>query len=100
MQFRAATATISLSAAPATTRCTGADTFVFANGDSLDTITDFMPGTDTIDPHAYGVSGFARLTSFMSQSGADTVITFDPDNQITLHNVPMVQLIAGDFLFH
>ncbi|MBS0473503.1 MAG: tandem-95 repeat protein [Proteobacteria bacterium] len=81
----------------------GDDTFVFTNGDGLDTITDFSPGNgsgDVIDLHGYGVANFGALAPLMTQVGADTVIAFDPANQITLHNVDMVQLNAGDFLFH
>jgi Ca2+-binding RTX toxin-like protein len=78
----------------------GGDTFVFNSGDGLDTITDFAHGSDIISLHGYGVTTFAALQPFMSQAGSDTFISFDPQNQITLHNVIMSQLTAGDFLFH
>lgn len=35
----------------------------------------------------------------MTQVGADTVITFDADDTITLHNVQMSSLHASDFVF-
>jgi Ca2+-binding RTX toxin-like protein len=42
---------------------TGADTFIFRNGDSLvatfDTINDFVSGTDKVDLHGVGAGGLA-----------------------------------------
>ncbi|HEY4942199.1 MAG TPA: calcium-binding protein, partial [Rhizomicrobium sp.] len=79
----------------------GDDRFVFRTGDGLDTITDFTPGNasgDLIDLHGYGVLTFTALQAFMTQSGADTVIAFDDQNHIVLHNVTMAQLNAGDFV--
>jgi ELWxxDGT repeat protein/VCBS repeat-containing protein len=77
----------------------GNDTFFFADGDGLDTITDFTHGSDTIDLHGYGVANFAALQPFMSQVGSDVVIAFDVENHITLQNVTLGTLSAGDFLF-
>jgi Ca2+-binding RTX toxin-like protein len=79
----------------------GDDRFVFHNGDGLDTITDFTAGNssgDVIELHGYGVSTFAGLQGLMSQVGSDTLITFDPDNVVTLHNVTTGQLNSGDFV--
>ena len=56
-------------------------------------------GFDLIELHGYGVSTFASLQGLMSQVGSDTLITFDPDNVVTLHNVTMGQLNGGDFVF-
>ena len=78
----------------------GADTFVFHNGDGLDTITDFDPASDVISLHGYGMASFAALQSAMAQVGSDTVITFDSDNVITLHDVTMSQLNSGDFILN
>jgi hypothetical protein len=77
---------------------TGADHFVFHDGDGLDTITDFDATSDVVELHGYGIGSFAQLQSLMTQSGADTVITFDPNNVITLHNVTIAQLHSGDFV--
>ena len=80
----------------------GDDRFVFRFGDGLDTITDFAPGNssgDLIDLHGYGVTSFTALQAFMTQQGADTVIAFDGQNQILLHNVTMSALGSGDFVF-
>jgi ELWxxDGT repeat protein/VCBS repeat-containing protein len=78
---------------------TGSDTFAFSTGDGLDAITDFAHGTDVISLHGYGVANFAALQPLMTQVGSDTVIAFDVENHITLQNVTMAQLSAGDFLF-
>ena len=80
----------------------GDDRFYFRTGDGLDTITDFTPGNssgDTIELHGYGVASFAALAPFMTQVGADTVIAFDDQNHIVLHNVTMGALNSGDFIF-
>jgi Ca2+-binding RTX toxin-like protein len=79
----------------------GDDRFVFKTGDGLDTVRDFTPGDgsgDVLDLHGYGVTNFAALAPFMTQVGADTLIAFDDQNHILLHNVTMTQLNAGDFV--
>jgi Ca2+-binding RTX toxin-like protein len=79
----------------------GDDTFVFASGDGLDTITDFTPtgpSADVISLHGYGVTTFAALQADMTQIGPDTLIAFDAQNHITLQNVTIAQLNAGDFI--
>jgi Ca2+-binding RTX toxin-like protein len=76
----------------------GDDHFAFTDGDGNDTVTDFSSG-DVIALHAYDISDFAALLLHMEQSGGDTVITFDPENSITLHGVMPSQLHAEDFLF-
>ncbi|HXC54132.1 MAG TPA: ELWxxDGT repeat protein [Rhizomicrobium sp.] len=79
----------------------GNDTFLFNAGDGYDTVTDFVAGAasnDVIGLHGYGIANFAALQPLMTQVGADTVITFDPDDHIVLQNVQMAQLNTGDFL--
>ncbi len=79
----------------------GDDRFVFKFGDGLDTIRDFAPGNasgDVIDLHGYGIANFAGLQALMTQTGADTLIAFDDQNHILLHNVALAQLNAGDFV--
>ncbi|HEY0302186.1 MAG TPA: Ig-like domain-containing protein, partial [Rhizomicrobium sp.] len=76
----------------------GADRFVFRNGDGRDIVTDFAPGSDVIELHAYDIASFAALQPFMAQSGADVVIAFDPANTITLQHVALAQLASGDFV--
>lgn len=77
----------------------GADKFVFNFGDGIDTVTDFTDSEgDVIALHGYGVTTFTGLETLMTQVGSDTVITFDAQDQIVLHNVQMAQLSSGDFL--
>ncbi|HEY4941834.1 MAG TPA: hypothetical protein VII56_10430 [Rhizomicrobium sp.] len=80
---------------------TGDDTFRFQPGDGADIITDFVAGgasNDVIELHGFGLANFAALAPFMTQVGADTVITLDAQDQIVLQNVQMAQLNTGDFL--
>ena len=80
----------------------GSDHFVFAKGDGIDIITDFVTNganSDIIELSGYGVASFAALQAFMSQQGADVVIAFDANNQITLQNVMLASLNQNDFLF-
>ena len=68
---------------------------------ALDTVVDFTASGiahDVLELHGYGVTSFAALAPFMTQSGADTLIAFDDQNHIVLHNVTMTQLTAGDFV--
>ncbi len=78
----------------------GDDRFVFHNdGSGLDVITDFAPASnDVIELHAFGIANFAALQALMTQIGADVVIAFDPSNTITLRDVTLAQLGAGDFV--
>jgi Ca2+-binding RTX toxin-like protein len=78
----------------------GNDTFVFHHGNGHgDIVADFTHGSDIVDLIGYGVTTFSDLQGHMSQMGADTLISFDASNAITLQDVQMTQLTAGDFLF-
>ena len=63
-----------------------------------DTIMDFTPGQDHIQLDWRDFADYAAVTSHMAQVGSDTVITYDANNSITLHNVQMASLHAGDFM--
>jgi len=90
---------------------TGTDRFVYSSGHT--TITDFDQSggvfdhseADRIDLRNVGISNFATLQPMLSQSGTDTIITFNPvnpppaPNTITIQNVSVGQLDARDFLF-
>jgi Ca2+-binding RTX toxin-like protein len=76
----------------------GSDLFVFHADFGKDTITDFH----TIDRIQFDTDLFADFSSVLAASqqvGANTVITFDADNTITLQNVHLTGLQANDFLF-
>ncbi|RXT36055.1 hypothetical protein B5U99_18005 [Bosea sp. Tri-54] len=80
----------------------GSDVFVFAPGFGKDTITDFVAGSATADLIEFDDAVFADLNAVLAaatQVGADTVITFDADNTITLKNVTKTNLHADDFRF-
>ena len=80
-----------------------ADTFVFTDGFGNDTIADFAA---TWNAEKIDLSGVAAITGFtdlsnnhMSQVGSDVVIDDGAGNTITLENVGLGELDAGDFLF-
>ncbi|MBP1862210.1 calcium-binding protein, partial [Rhizobium herbae] len=80
----------------------GSDIFVFKPGFGHDTIIDFKAGAGTDDKLRFenGLFGnFTAVISASSQSGANTVIRLDSDNDITLKNVTLTNLHADDFLF-
>ncbi|WP_407117244.1 VCBS domain-containing protein [Bradyrhizobium sp. LMG 9283] len=78
----------------------GADSFVYATGGGFDFIQDFVHGQDKIDlTGVYGIFSLADLQSHATQSGPNTVITFSPNDGLTLQNIDLNSLTASDFLF-
>lgn len=80
----------------------GADTFVFASGDGHDTIEDFDPAeSDVIDLSAVTqITSFSDLTAnHMEQMGSDVVIDDGAGDTITLKDVTLASLSAGQFVF-
>lgn len=80
----------------------GSDTFVFAPGFGKDTITDFTAGAGSDDIIEFDDDIFANFSAVLaaaSQVGADTLITYDSNNTVTLKNVTMTNLNADDFTF-
>lgn len=81
----------------------GRDTFVYDQREfGADTITDFASG-DKIDLRGLGVSTLADLAPFMSQAGANVVIsTFYGGfaESITLQNTTLASLKAASFVFN
>lgn len=82
----------------------GDDTFVFLPGFGNDTITDFMAGPNS-GPHdliAFDHTIFAdfdAVAAASAQVGANTVITVDAQNTVTLVNVSLGSLHHDDFAF-
>jgi glucose/arabinose dehydrogenase len=80
----------------------GDDTFVHVPGSGGDIVTDFVAGQGS--PDRIDLSGFANLRALSDvlalaiQDGPDTVIDFDGGDTLRLYNVPMTQLVAGDFI--
>ena len=77
----------------------GNDTFVFKPNFGKATITDFHSGQDTIDFDPTVFSDFSAVQSHMTAVGANTVITFDAGDTVTLVNVAPASLHANDFHF-
>lgn len=81
----------------------GDDVFVFEGASfGKDTITDFVAGAGSADLIEIDDAVFANLSVVLAaatQVGADTVITYDANNTITLKNVTKTNLHADDFQF-
>lgn len=83
----------------------GSDTFVFDSAAiGNDVITDFNAGTSTTsdDVIQFSTSVFAdwaAVYAASAQVGADVAITHSAGNTITLQNVNLANLDAGDFVF-
>ena len=84
-----------------------ADQFFFAPGQhsSSDTIMDFKPGEDRIDLRAFAEVSPDNVDSWLSHhavpsqsNSADTVITLDTHDTITLRNVAVGSLHVSDFI--
>jgi VCBS repeat-containing protein len=76
-----------------------ADTFMFAPGFGEETINNFNTAHDVIDLPASLVQNFATVQADMHMSGANTVITVDGTDAITLSNVAAQNLQAHNFHF-
>ncbi len=77
----------------------GHDSFVFTGSFGLDTITNFSPLHDNIVLAQAIFANFGAVQSHMTQVGANTVITYDPADAITLTGVKTSSLHASDFHF-
>jgi Ca2+-binding RTX toxin-like protein len=80
-----------------------ADTFVYTIvGSGHDTVTDFVAkgqGHDLIEMNKSIFTGWTALKDHISQSGADTVIQLDANNDIPLLGVNKDSLSSQDFKF-
>ena len=78
----------------------GADIFQFLFTTANDVITDFENGTDLIDLTHLGFSDFAELSSLITDTGDDLVLTFADGGTITFEGLSdITDLTADDFLF-
>ena len=81
-----------------------ADQFVFTPeiNASADTITDFKAGEDHIDLRLFSFVDSSNITSWLggyaATSGADTLISLNNGDSITLKNVALANLHVGDFI--
>ncbi|MGF6307469.1 VCBS repeat-containing protein [Bradyrhizobium sp. i1.8.4] len=81
------------------------DQFVFAPNFNHDTILNFKPGLDQIDLSAVVSTGsvdtwISQHVSVSPTNPADTLITIDSADTITLRNVTPAELGHNDFLLH
>ncbi|MEO1601020.1 MAG: spondin domain-containing protein [Pseudomonadota bacterium] len=78
----------------------GIDTFVFDDGTGNDTVLDFVAGTggELLDVSAFGFQSGAAALAAASQDGADVVVALDADDSVTLENVDLGDLVAGNFV--
>jgi hypothetical protein len=84
------------------TGAAGNDTFVFHAGFGKDTIVDFVAGVgagDVIQFDQALFADFAAVLSHAQQVGANTVVTFDTNNTITLNAITLSNLASDDFRF-
>ncbi len=80
----------------------GDDTFHFGPAFGNDVITDFQAGAgsqDVIEMQLFGFQSFDDVLAHSAQTGADTVITVDALDTITLSGVALVDLHQDDFVF-
>ena len=75
----------------------GADTFVFEHGTGIDTVGDFVAGTDKIDLTAIGYS-WQQVQNAFHQNGADLAIDLGNGDSVILHGVTASQLQQSDFV--
>jgi Ca2+-binding RTX toxin-like protein len=81
----------------------GGDHFQFAGAFGQDVVKDFAPtgaGHDVIQLDAAEFANFQAVLAHAAQVGADTVITLDAADSITLQHVTLSSLTAADFLFN
>jgi Ca2+-binding RTX toxin-like protein len=81
------------------------DNFVFSPGFGRDTITDFNGISETGMHDHINLSGFTNFDSLAdvlaiaTQSGANTVLTFDAQTSLTIQHYQKAALIQGNFIF-
>lgn len=79
----------------------GRDIFSFAPSEfGADTITDFQLDIDLLDVSlfSFGSAEVQNILENARQIGADTLLTFAPNNTVQLQGIEANQLVAADFL--
>jgi RTX calcium-binding nonapeptide repeat (4 copies) len=77
----------------------GSNTFVFGPGFGQDKIMDFQTGQDTLQFSLSLLTNYAAAMADAKQVGVNTVIAVDSNDSVTLQNVNMNSLAAGNFNF-
>ena len=76
------------------------DNFVFDKGNGVDTITDFVHGSDYINILKFSqFTDFDGLSSHISQHHKDTWIDLGGGDKVILHHFDSTTLTADDFVF-
>jgi hypothetical protein len=76
----------------------GHDLFVFNPKFGLETVSDFDPTNDKIAFDHTLFSSPSAVLQHAAQVGADTAITYDGSDKVTLHNVTLGSLHAANFV--
>jgi uncharacterized membrane protein YdcZ (DUF606 family) len=90
--------TLDLSGTSFVTANGGSDAFVFGAAIGTEVINGFAP-TDTIQFSKSDFASWSALSSHMTQSGANTVITLNSSNTVTLDGVTATTLTTSEFKF-
>ena len=90
--------TLDLSGTSAVTANGGSNAFVFGAAIGTEVINGFV-STDTIQFSASDFANWSALSSHMTQSGANTVITLNSSNTVTLDGVTATTLTSSEFKF-
>ena len=77
----------------------GPDTFVFEPGFGHDTIVSFHTSNNVLQFSLVLLANFAAAMADTKQIGANSVITIDANDSVTLQNVNMSSLTANNFHF-
>jgi Ca2+-binding RTX toxin-like protein len=77
----------------------GQDTFAFNPGFGNNTITDFNTSHDVLQFNAALFANYAAAMADTKQVGANTVITYDSNDTVTLTGVTASHLTANNFKF-
>jgi hypothetical protein len=77
----------------------GLDVLAVNSGFGNNTITNFNPGHDVIQFNHALFTNFAAVMARTQQVGANTVITYDASDEITLKGVTASSLHSSNFKF-
>lgn len=76
----------------------GNDRFVFDLRGGNDNVTDYTVGEDRLDFRNFDLASVDEALSHAAQNDADVVFTFDSGETVTVQNVDLSTLGAGDFV--
>jgi hypothetical protein len=81
------------------TRLSNSNFPVFNSGFGNNTITNFNPGHDVIQFNHALFTNFAAVMAHTQRVGANTLITYDANDEITLKGVTASSLHSSNFKF-